>query len=61
LSRREAEVLRLVAGGKSNREIAQELCLSEHTVANHLTSIFNKTAVDNRAGAAAFAIRHGLA
>ncbi len=54
-------MLRLVAGGKSNREIAQELYLSERTVANHLTSIFNKTAADNRAGAAAFAIRHGLA
>jgi DNA-binding CsgD family transcriptional regulator len=61
LSPREAEVLRLVAAGKSNREIAQELGLSESTVAKHLTSIFNKTATGNRAAATAFAIRHGLA
>jgi DNA-binding CsgD family transcriptional regulator len=61
LSRREAEVLRLVVAGKSNREIAQALFLSQNTVANHLTSIFNKTASENRAAATAFAIRHGLA
>ncbi len=58
---REAEVLRLVAAGRRNREIAQELALSESTVAKHLTSIFNKVGVDNRAAAAVFAIRHGLA
>jgi len=61
LSHREAEVLRLVAAGKSNREIADTLALSENTVAKHLTSIYNKTGVDNRAAATAFAIRHGLA
>jgi DNA-binding CsgD family transcriptional regulator/tetratricopeptide (TPR) repeat protein len=61
LSDREAEVLRLVAEGKSNREIAGFLHLSESTVAHHLTSIFTKTATDNRAAATAFAIRHGLA
>ena len=61
LSRREAQVLRLVAAGMSNRQIAQELALSESTVAKHLTSIFNKTASENRAAAAAFAIRHDLA
>jgi DNA-binding CsgD family transcriptional regulator len=60
LSPREAEVLRLVAVGKSNREIAQELTISESTVAKHLTSIFNKTATGNRAAAAAFAVRHDL-
>jgi DNA-binding NarL/FixJ family response regulator len=53
-------VLRLVAAGRSNRDIARELHLSENTVAKHLTSIFNKTASDNRAAAAAFALRHGL-
>ena len=42
LSAREAEVLRLVAAGKSNREIAQALILSEKTVANHLTNIFTE-------------------
>jgi DNA-binding CsgD family transcriptional regulator len=61
LSPREAEVLRLVTQGKSNREIAEELIISERTVANHLASIFHKTGVENRAAAAAFAIRHELA
>jgi DNA-binding NarL/FixJ family response regulator len=61
LSQREAEVLRLVATGMSNREIAGVLFLSEKTVVNHLTSIFNKAGVDNRTAAAAFAIRNGLA
>jgi DNA-binding CsgD family transcriptional regulator len=60
LSQREVEVLRLVAAGKSNRQIAEALVLSEKTVANHLTHIFNKIAVDNRAAATAFAIRHKL-
>lgn len=61
LSGREASVLRLVAEGKSNREIAEVLALSEKTIANHLTGIFNKIGVDNRAAAAVFAVRHGLA
>jgi DNA-binding CsgD family transcriptional regulator/tetratricopeptide (TPR) repeat protein len=60
LSRREADVLRLVAVGRSNRDIARELHLSENTVAKHLTSIFNKTNSDNRAAAAAFALRNRL-
>jgi len=61
LSEREVEVLRLIVAGKSNRQIADELILSERTVANHLAHIFNKTGTDNRAAAAAFAIRNGLA
>lgn len=61
LTQREAEILRLVAAGKSNRDIAGELFLSEKTVANHLRNILSKTGTDNRTGAAAFAIRHGLA
>jgi DNA-binding CsgD family transcriptional regulator len=61
LTRREAKVLQLVVDGKSNRQIAYELGISEKTVANHLSHIFNKTMSDNRAAAAAFAIRHGLA
>ena len=60
LSAREAAVLRLVAAGKSNREIAEQLALSEKTVANHLTSILNKTGTENRTAATAFAVRHGL-
>jgi DNA-binding CsgD family transcriptional regulator/tetratricopeptide (TPR) repeat protein len=61
LSVREAEVLGLVARGKSNREIAEDLVLSEKTVVNHVTSIYGKTGANNRATATAFAIRHGLA
>jgi DNA-binding CsgD family transcriptional regulator len=61
LSGREAQVLGLVATGLSNRQIARELALSDHTVANHLTSVFNKTGCSNRAAATAFAVRHGLA
>jgi len=61
LSAREVEVLRLVAAGRSNREIASDLVLSEKTVENHLTRIYAKVGAENRAAAAAFAIRHGLA
>ena len=61
LSGREAQVLGLVAAGLSNRQIAHELALSDHTVANHLTSIFNKTGCSNRTAATAFAMRRGLA
>jgi ATP/maltotriose-dependent transcriptional regulator MalT len=60
LTARELEVLHLVASGMTNTQIAQKLVLSEKTVATHLTHIFNKTMSENRAGAVAFAIRHGL-
>ena len=61
LSPREIEVLRLVTQGKTNREIAEDLVLSERTVINHISHIFTKTGAENRAGATAYAIRHGLA
>jgi DNA-binding CsgD family transcriptional regulator/tetratricopeptide (TPR) repeat protein len=61
LTPRESEVLRLVAAGLSSRRIAEQLVLSEHTVAKHLTSIFAKLGVENRAAAAAYAIRNSLA
>jgi DNA-binding CsgD family transcriptional regulator len=61
LSAREVEVLRLVAAGRSNREIASDLVQSEKTVENHLTRIYAKIGAENRAAAAAFAIRHSLA
>jgi DNA-binding CsgD family transcriptional regulator/tetratricopeptide (TPR) repeat protein len=61
LSPREVDVLQLVAQGRTNREIAAALFLSEKTVARHLTTIFAKTGVENRAGAVAFALRHDLA
>jgi DNA-binding CsgD family transcriptional regulator len=61
LTDRELEVLRLLAQGRTNREIATTLVLSEKTVARHLTNIFNKIGVENRAAAVAFALRLNLA
>jgi DNA-binding CsgD family transcriptional regulator len=60
LSRREVEILRLVAAGRSNREIGEELFISGHTVANHVRSILRKTGAANRTEAAAYAFRHEL-
>jgi DNA-binding CsgD family transcriptional regulator len=60
LSRRELEVLRLIASGKSNREIASALVISEHTVARHVQNIFAKLGLSSRAGATAFAFEHDL-
>ena len=60
LSARELEVLRLVAAGKTNREIASELVVSEHTVARHLQNIFAKLGVTSRTAATAFAFQHEL-
>jgi DNA-binding CsgD family transcriptional regulator len=62
LSGREVEVLRLIAAGCSNRAIAEALFISPNTVLHHVSSIFTKTGVANRAEAAAYAAtRHGLA
>jgi DNA-binding CsgD family transcriptional regulator len=60
LSGREVEVLRLIAAGHSNRAIAQALYISPNTVLHHVSNIFTKTGVANRAEAAAYATRHGL-
>jgi DNA-binding CsgD family transcriptional regulator len=60
LSVRELEVLRHVAAGKSNREIAAALVISEHTVARHVQNIFAKLAVSSRTAAGAFAFEHDL-
>ena len=60
LTQRELEVLRLVAAGESNREIAHELMISEHTVARHLQNIFAKLGVSSRTAASAFAFEHRL-
>jgi pimeloyl-ACP methyl ester carboxylesterase/DNA-binding CsgD family transcriptional regulator len=60
LTRREADILRLVAQGLSNGDIAGRLFISEKTVRNHLTSIFDKLGVDSRARAIVFARNHGL-
>ena len=60
LSAREVEVLRLVAAGRSNRQIAAELVISQHTVARHLQNIFRKLDVSSRTAAASFAFEHEL-
>jgi ATP/maltotriose-dependent transcriptional regulator MalT len=60
LTAREREVLRLVSSGKTNREIASELVISEHTVARHLQNIFAKLGISSRTAAAAYAYERGL-
>jgi DNA-binding NarL/FixJ family response regulator len=61
LTAREVEVLRLVAAGRSNRQIAEALTISEHTVARHLQNMFVKLNVSSRSAATAFAFEHDLA
>jgi DNA-binding CsgD family transcriptional regulator len=61
LTGREVEVLRLVATGRTNRAIANELRISEKTVARHLSNIFTKLEVSTRAAATAYAYQHKLA
>jgi two-component system, NarL family, response regulator LiaR len=60
LSAREIEVLRLLAAGKPNDDIADELVISPFTVRNHISNLLRKLQVENRTQAAAYAIRHGL-
>ena len=60
LTSREREVLSLVAAGGTNRQIAAALDISEHTVARHLSNIFDKLGVTSRTAASAFAHRHKL-
>ena len=60
LSPRENDVLTLVATGKTNRLIASELCISEKTVARHITNIFTKLRLSSRTEVAAYAYKHGL-
>lgn len=60
LTRREREVLLLVARGKSNREIARELGISEQTVRTHVSSILGKLGLASRTQAAMYAVREGL-
>jgi ATP/maltotriose-dependent transcriptional regulator MalT len=60
LTKRELEVLRLVAAGKTNRDIASDLVVSEHTVARHVQNIFSKLDVSSRSAATAFAFEHRL-
>jgi ATP/maltotriose-dependent transcriptional regulator MalT len=58
LTARECEVLRLVAAGRTNREIAAELVISEHTVSRHLQNMFMKLGVTSRSAATAYAYEH---
>jgi len=61
LTGREIQVLELIAAGRTNRQIAGELFISEKTVARHVSNIFTKVAVSSRAAATAYAYQHGLA
>jgi predicted ATPase/DNA-binding CsgD family transcriptional regulator len=61
LSQREMEVLRLLAAGRTNREIGEALFISPATAARHVANVYNKLGVDSRTAATAYALRHGLA
>jgi ATP/maltotriose-dependent transcriptional regulator MalT len=60
LSARERQVLSLIASGRTNRDIATALRISEHTVARHVSNIFGKIGVSTRTAASAFAFENGL-
>jgi two-component system response regulator DevR len=61
ISEQEQRILSLIAEGKTNREIAERIYLSEKTVRNYVSNILGKLNLSNRAQAAAFAVRHGIA
>jgi DNA-binding NarL/FixJ family response regulator len=61
LTEREAGILRLLAEGRSNKEIAAALYLTEGTVKGYVSTIFDKLGVEDRTQAALYAVRHGLA
>jgi DNA-binding NarL/FixJ family response regulator len=58
---REVEVLRLVAKGYSNRDVASMLFISERTVHRHLSNVFTKLGVTSRTAATVYAFEHGIA
>jgi DNA-binding NarL/FixJ family response regulator len=60
LSDREIEVLKLIANGKDNADIAGELCISPKTVKNHISNILMKLQIENRIQAAVYAVRSGI-
>ena len=60
VTQRQIAVLRLVAAGRSNREIAAALAVSERTVERHLENIYRKIAARNRADATAYTLRNGI-
>ncbi len=61
LTEREVQVLRLIAAGRKNQDIADELAISSNTVAHHVANIISKIGVPNRTAAAAYALSRGLA
>ena len=60
LTARELQVLRLISTGRTNKEIADELCLSERTIDRHVSNILGKLDVPSRAAATAYAFHHKL-
>ena len=60
LTRRETEVIALIVGGYTNKDIAKKIAISEHTVKHHLTNIFNKLGVSNRLELVLFSLDHHL-
>jgi DNA-binding NarL/FixJ family response regulator len=60
LTGREVEILRLIAAGRTNRQISDDLVLSLRTVARHAANIYAKIGASNKAEATAYAIKHGL-
>ena len=60
LTRREIDVLKMIASGSFNKEIASTLNISERTVKNHVSNIFKKIEVSDRTQAAVFAIKNGI-
>ena len=61
LTARELEVLRLIAAGRSNKEIARDLAVAEKTVKTHVSNVLSKLGVADRTQAALYAVQHGLA
>ena len=60
MTARELQVLRLISTGRTNKEIADELCLSERTIDRHVSNILTKLDVPSRAAATAYAYDHKL-
>jgi DNA-binding NarL/FixJ family response regulator len=60
LSMREIEIIQMVAGGQTNKQIAEKLCLSSHTVMTHRKNIMNKLGINNTAGLVIYAVKENL-